>query len=127
MHEASLVEGLLQLITTSVEKYNAQHPEQAVSRVREVVCEYGLLACFEETTLRACFELFAEGTVAQGAALKLNVAPLKCHCQDCGSEFELTRREFFCPSCKSPQITFSGGNGLVLQAINVDAGEETND
>ena len=127
MHEASLVQGLLKVALESWKVYNETHPGEEAGRICELRCSYGLLACFEEETLRACFELFAENTVAQGAHLILELEPLACFCQNCDNNFELLERHFICPDCGSEKISFSGGNGLVLQAINVETKEKGND
>lgn len=127
MHEASLVQGLLKLATESLENYNAANPGRKAKSIREIVCQYGLLACFEPVTLTACFEIFAEGTVAENARLVLEPAPLSCQCGKCGEKFVLACKKFACPACGSDSISFKGGNGLVLQAINVDSEELGND
>ena len=75
MHEASLVQGLLDMCLTAVREHNAAHPEAPVTRVEEVRCQLGLLSCVEPQTLTACFELFTEDTPAAGARLVLETAP----------------------------------------------------
>lgn len=118
------MQGILNLALKSREEYNASHPEKAAGRIREICCEYGLLACFEPQTLRACFELFAEGTAAENAALVLKPQALACQCNSCGHKFSLLRKSFICPHCGNGDISFSKANGLILQSIDVDNGEE---
>lgn len=127
MHEASLTQGLLKTVIESVEAYNNEHPCKPVSRVRLVRCSLGLIACVEERSLLACFELFSEGTVAQGARLELARSPLDCSCRSCGCKFALLTRNFVCPRCGGSQIQFSGGHGLVLEALTVDSEEAEDD
>ena len=88
----------LNMAIKAVEDHNKAHPESPVSRIAEFQCELGLLACVEAQTLTACFELLAEGTLAEGAKLTLACAPLPCTCNQCGHEFSLTQRHFVCPS-----------------------------
>ena len=99
MHEASLVQGLLKIALKTVEDHNAAHPEQRVRRIRSITCELGLISCVEPQTLKGCFEIFAQGGMAEGAELILQTAPLPCRCTDCGHTFELHRRHFTCPHC----------------------------
>lgn len=127
MHEASLVQGLLDIALKSVHEHNAAHPDQRIARIEELVCEMGLIACVEPQTLEACFELFAEGTEAEGAKLTIETAPLACRCENCGCDFELRRRHFVCPMCGSENIHFSGGHGLTLQSLRVDTEETHHD
>ena len=127
MHEASLVQGLLGMALKAVEEHNAAHPENRVTRIQEIVYELGLIACVEARTLTACFELFAEGTVAEAATLTLNTAPLACRCESCGHAFSLTQRRFVCPACGGENIHFSGGHGLTLQSLRVESEETDHD
>ena len=124
MHEATLVQGLLDMAIKAVKEHNAANPESPVTRIAEFQCELGLLACVEAQTLTACFELLAEGTLAEGAKLTLTSAPLPCNCHQCGHEFSLTQRHFVCPSCGGENIHFNGGHGMTLMALHV-ASEET--
>ncbi len=121
MHEAALVQGLLDTALKAVEEHNRQQPEARVKRIEELVCQLGLIACVEAQTLTACFELFAEGTLAQGARLTLETAPLVCRCESCGQSFELHQRRFVCPACGGDTIHFSGGHGLTLLSLRVES------
>lgn len=120
MHEASLVQGLLKIAIEALQDYKNKHGSQAAGRITKIRCEAGLMACFEPETLRACFEIFAEGTPAENADLQIETAPLPCKCGACGARFELKRRKFVCPQCGADEVSFSGGNGLTLLAINVE-------
>lgn len=123
MHEASLVQGLLELVNSARDDWNSSGKGAKAGKIREIICGAGLLAGFEEQTLRACFEIFAEGTAAEGARLVISTIPLDCQCEKCGEHFQLVERHFICPVCGSDNIDFRGGNGLVLQAVNVDSEE----
>lgn len=123
MHEASIVEGLLKLALHAADEYHLANPDKAQPRITEIVCEAGLLASFEEETLRACFEIFAEGGRAEGARLVIRRQPLACACNACGARFQLARRHFVCPECGRDNIKFSGGSGILLQAVNIDCGD----
>ncbi len=110
MHEASLVAGLLNIIKDEAHKHKVEH-------VISVRVGLGLLACIEPVTLTACFELFAENTVADGATLHIEITPLICICGDCMYTFTLTKRQFICPHCQGKNIDFSGGHGCTILAI----------
>lgn len=120
MHEASLVQGLLHLVAETVKDYVTANPGKAAPRIQEIICQAGLLACFEPAALEACFEIFRENTVAQNATLTVETVPLECHCTACGKDFTLQSRQFRCPFCGDGQIKFSGGTGLVLKAIRAE-------
>ena len=124
MHEASLCQGLLDLVVQTVDKHNQENPpEKRIRRVREIVCELGLYSCVEATTLASCFELFAENTCAEGALLTIRYAPLPCKCLGCGHTFTTDKRQFHCPVCGCDNIHFDGGHGLMLMSLSVDTEE----
>lgn len=126
MHEAALVQGLLDTALKAVNEYNRAHPGAGVQRISTIVCQLGLIACVEPQTLSACFELFAERTLAQGAQLRLDTAPLACRCESCGQNFELLERRFVCPACGGEDIHFSGGHGLILHSLQVESEDTGN-
>jgi hydrogenase nickel incorporation protein HypA/HybF len=96
-----------------------------VSRVTEIHLQVGLLSAVEAHALSACFELLAEGGVAQGAALKIASAPVSASCTSCGHTYELATRSFLCPRCRSADIRFEGGHGCIIQSISAEgAGSE---
>lgn len=119
MHEASLVQGLLQIIENALQAHNIENPGKSL-KVTGIVCEAGLLACFEPETLKACLEIFSEGTACENASLEIETAPLACKCQDCSRDFNLEKRNFSCPFCKGVNLSFTGGNGLILKELKVE-------
>lgn len=121
-----MVEGLMKVAMHAAEQYQKANSQASPPKIREIVCEAGLLAGVEKETLQACFEIFSEDTIAEGARLVVNTAPLHCDCATCGYKFDLYKRHFVCPACKSENIKFNGGSGLMLQSINIDCGEEAN-
>ena len=116
MHEATLVSGLLRMAEEEARKHGAR-------RIVAVRLELGLLACVEQQTLRGCFDIFAEGTMAEGARLEIQIAPLPCRCSACGEEFLLESRHFVCPACGAESVGFSGGHGCKMVAIEVESQE----
>lgn len=126
MHEASLAQGLIQTAARAVQDYNARQSGPRAGRITRLTCQLGLLSCVEAETLRACFDICAEGTPAHGAELVLTTAPLPCRCTGCGASFALFRRHFACPFCGCRQLRFQGGHGLTLTDLQVEA-EENHD
>jgi hydrogenase nickel incorporation protein HypA/HybF len=121
MHEASLAQGLLSTALDAVQKYNRDRAGDRAGLIREISCELGLISSIEPESLSAAFELFAEGTLAEGARLNIVTAPLPCDCDGCGANFSLTRRHFVCPQCGGNELTFNGGHGLTLMSLNVES------
>lgn len=126
MHEASLAQGLLNLITDSVCQYNAAHTEKPAGRVTALRLGLGPLSCVETETFKGCFELLSEGSVAEGAKLDMEIIPVSCTCVSCGEHFLLRKKMFRCPQCGSDQLFFTGGHGLTLLSLEVENKDEEN-
>ena len=134
MHEASLVQGLLNVASRAVEEHNAPvdarraagdaRAGRKAARITRLTCSLGLLSCVEPQTLTACFELLAEGTLAEGAQLLLTTEPLPCRCEECGAAFELCERRFVCPACGSDALRFHGGHGMTMTGLDVTAEDD---
>lgn len=110
MHEIALASGILRMAQEAARTHDARR----ISRVRVGL---GLLACIEAQTLSACFDIITEGSMAAGALLQVDVEPLSCMCVACGQAFVLTQRVFACPACGSKDMTFEGGHGCRILAI----------
>lgn len=110
MHEASIVSGLMALLCDQAEKHG-------VTRIRKVTVKVGKLRSVEPRALAACFEVFAEDTVAEGAELVIETVPIRGQCEDCGSEVEITGYHFRCSGCGGTQITLTSGQELCLDSF----------
>lgn len=110
MHEASIVSGLMALLCDQAAKHG-------VERVRRVTVRVGKLRSVEPRALAACFEVFAEDTIAQGAELVIDQVPIRGHCYDCGEDFEISGFQFRCIRCNGGQITVTSGQELCLDSF----------
>lgn len=121
MHEAALAAPLLRLVLEEVAKTG-----DSSLRVRRVTVRAGLLLPLEPTQLAGIFELMAEGTPAEGAALVVETEPLRGRCPDCGADAAVPTRAFQCPECGSARMDWQGGRELYIASISVertDAGD----
>jgi hydrogenase nickel incorporation protein HypA/HybF len=66
------------------------------------------------------FEAVAHGTVAEGAALKVNVLPVRHHCQNCGADFDGSAKDLPCPECEHPHTELMGGEEIRVLEVQVD-------
>ena len=107
MHEASIVSGLMTILLDQVAKHAVEH-------VSRVTVKVGKLRAVEPRALIGCFEMFAEGTVAEGAELVVEQVAIRGRCGDCGEEFEISGFVFRCIRCQGSQITVIGGEELYI-------------
>ena len=112
MHETAIVQGLMGII----EEQAAKHGAARVSRVNVKV---GRLRAVEPRQLVACFEVFAEGTIADGALLAIEEMPVRARCRSCGSEFEVANYRFACGACGAGDVEVTQGQELYIESIEV--------
>ena len=113
MHETAIVAGLMRIIETQA----AQHGTTHVSKVRLKV---GRLRAVEPQQLCSCFEMFAEGTIADGAELLIDVIGVRGRCRSCTTEFDIPRFHFVCPACAGNDIEVIQGQELYIESFEAD-------
>lgn len=113
MHETAIVTGLMRIIETQAARHGTTH----VSKVRLKV---GRLCAVEPQQLCSCFEMFAEGTVADGAELVIDVIGVRGRCRACATEFDVPRYHFVCPECAGKDIEVIQGQELYIESFEAD-------
>lgn len=116
MHETAIVQGLMGII----EEQAARH---GVARVSRVNVKVGRLRAVEPQQLAACFEVFAEGTVADGALLAIESVPVRGRCRGCGEEFEVVEYRFQCPACGGSDVEVIQGQELYIESLEATGPE----
>jgi len=110
MHEAAITSGLMRLLLEQAAKH-------AVTRVTRVTVRIGRLKAVEPRSLAACFEMFAEGTLAEGAELVIESVPITGRCQSCGVLFEVEKYVFRCLECQGSDIAILSGEELYMDSF----------
>ena len=113
MHETAIVTGLMRILET----HAAQHGAARISRVRLKV---GRLRAVEPQQLRSCFEMFAEGSIADGAELVIDEIGVRGRCRACAHEFAVPRYRFVCPACGGSDIEVIAGQELYIESFEAD-------
>jgi hydrogenase nickel incorporation protein HypA/HybF len=112
MHEMAIAEGILTVVLDAAQ----HHP---VDRVRVKI---GALHAVVPDSLRFSFELAADGTEAQDAALDIEEVPAVFHCRMCDTKSGLDGPSFHCHACGSPEITIISGEELTVEAVEREDG-----
>jgi hydrogenase nickel incorporation protein HypA/HybF len=115
MHETAIVEGLMRIL-------EAQAAQHRVTRILSVTVKVGRLRAVEPQQLIACFEMFAEGTVAEGARLVIDSMPVRARCKACETEFEVPRFRFECPGCAGGDVAVIQGQELYIESFEAGSG-----
>jgi hydrogenase nickel incorporation protein HypA/HybF len=120
MHETAIVQGLIRIL----EQQAARH---GVACIHAVTVKVGRLRAVEPQQLVACFEMFAEGTVAEGARLNVEGVPVRAACRACGTEFEVPRFRFVCPTCSGGDVAVTQGQELYIESFEAGSGSTCHD
>jgi hydrogenase nickel incorporation protein HypA/HybF len=91
--------------------------QAAGRRVAKVRVRVGRLLRVHEPALEQCFELVAQGTVAEGASIEMVELPVVTRCKGCGHEDESDELALVCPICTGSSLEVIGGEELLLESI----------
>jgi hydrogenase nickel incorporation protein HypA/HybF len=108
MHELAITQSVVDAVC-----------ERAAGRpVRTVSVRVGMLTAVVADSMRFCFDLITEGTVAEGARLEIDQPPGKGHCRECDTDFTLTDPVLLCP-CGSADVDITSGRELQIISMRV--------
>ena len=92
--------------------------------VRSITVRVGPLSGVEAGLLRRAFEVAQYGTVAEAAALVVDVARVRVRCLACAAENEVTPNRLLCPCCGGYRTRVIEGDELVLSAVEMDVSND---
>jgi hydrogenase nickel incorporation protein HypA/HybF len=115
MHELPITENILKIVL--------RHAEEArAGKVVSVSLRIGELSDIIEEWLQRYFDYLSKGTLAEGAALRIERVPVIFRCEGCGESFPVKVREvhdIVCPSCSGGKATFVSGREFFIKNIEV--------
>ncbi|WP_326701250.1 hydrogenase maturation nickel metallochaperone HypA [Streptomyces sp. NBC_01754] len=108
MHELAITQSVVDTVC-----------ERAAGRpVRSVAVRVGVLTAVVADSMRFCFDLVTEGTVAEGALLEIDQPPGSARCRSCDAAFPLTDPILLCP-CGSADVQVTSGRELQIVSMKV--------
>lgn len=113
MHEYSIVQSLLNSCEEHVKANKA-------TKVSKVVVKIGVMSGVEPQLLQTAFETFKEGTLCEDAEYIQNIQPLVIKCKECGTQSELDKVAYLCPSCQSLNIEVLDGEDMYLMQLELE-------
>lgn len=108
MHELGIAQEVIAIVT--------EHAGE--SKVTRVVLEIGKHALIMPDSIRFCFDLCSEGTVAQGAELEIREVPGQARCRDCGGEIALEQPFGLC-DCGSADLHWLSGDEIKVKEMEI--------
>lgn len=119
MHELSLCQALI----GQVERVAREHGAQAVKRI---LIRVGPLSGAEKPLLEQAFPLAAAGSVAEGAELVIEKAPVRVLCLQCGAESDAAANRLICAECGDYRTRLISGDEMLLESLELDIEPEAN-
>ena len=110
MHEVSLGEAIL----------DAVERRAAGRKVRRVKVRVGTLHRVVGPALDQGFMMVSEGSVAEGAVLEMVTMPVTVTCRSCGEHHHSEEMAFECLACGSPEVSYEGGEELILESLELE-------
>lgn len=116
MHELSIALSL-------VDSIEQQASRRGIERVDAVRVRIGAMSTVVSDALRFAWDLAAEGSVAQGARLDIEIVPVVVYCPACAAERTIEGPIVLqCPTCGAPTPDVRAGRELQLSAVEVSSG-----
>jgi hydrogenase nickel incorporation protein HypA/HybF len=112
MHELAICQALL----AEVEHVARERGAEGVAAVR-IRC--GALAGVEPELLARAYEVARAGTLAEGASLTIEHAPVRVHCPRCGCDSSAEAQRLVCASCGEWRTELLAGDELMLMSIDL--------
>ncbi len=113
VHEFALAHSMLKIALESAGANRA-------IRVTKVCCRIGAMRQVVPSLLQTAFEACCMETIAEGAKLSIEIAPITVTCDDCGAGREMDTLQYQCPACDSARISLEGGTAMEITSIDID-------
>lgn len=117
MHELSLAASVVEIALRHA----------AGRRVVRVELEVGALRQAVPAALAFSFEVVAQGTLAEGAALDIRAIAARCVCRRCEAVSELHTFPLQCPSCGAFDLEIVAGEELLVASLELEDVSDGND
>jgi len=113
MHELAVCQGLM----TQVEQIaRREHAE----RITRILLSIGPLSGVEPQLLADAFPIAAAGSVAEGAELVIDEAPVRVRCLSCGAESAATANRLLCGACGDYKTQLLSGDEMLLTSLELE-------
>jgi hydrogenase nickel incorporation protein HypA/HybF len=111
MHELSICQALLDQVEDVARAHGA-------AQVEEIVLAVGPLSGVEPALLANAFEVARRGSCA-AAELRLETAPVRVRCLDCGAESGCAANALLCAGCRGHRVELVNGDELILLRVRL--------
>lgn len=110
MHELSIAESVVQIASRHANGRQVTKVKLEIGHLRQVV----------PSALAFSFELVAEGTPVEGAALEMEEVPATGMCRECGVESQLKNFPLQCGACGGFELEILRGEELLVESLELE-------
>ena len=112
MHEISLVRNIFNTL-------EAEFSQEELQRLSAIDLKVGLLSNVEPTLMQSAFEAVTSAEEKhQQVKLKVEIVPIKIHCQSCDSHSFIKNYKFVCSNCGQPSNNVVQGTELLIHRVH---------
>jgi hydrogenase nickel incorporation protein HypA/HybF len=113
VHELSVCQAMIGQVETIA-------ADRGVLAVKLIRIRIGPLSGVVPELLERAFPLAAAGSVAEGAQLNIEAAPIRVRCETCGAETEAAANRLLCGACGDWHTRLISGDELLLESVELD-------
>lgn len=112
MHEMSAAQGIIEMAEQAAK-------DNDCTIVHQINLCIGEISCIQAESLRFCFDILKDGTVAEQAELAIESIPARLRCSKCGTEYKAGPGAS-CPECSSKDSGVISGNEFFVKDIEAE-------
>ena len=116
MHELPVMQSILEIVL----KHAHMHQ---MKKVHAICLAVGALSELEDEWMQRYFNHLSEGTLAQGAMLKVERVPAVLSCEKCSHKFEIDKTRLdgiICPQCGQNKFRLVSGNEYHIKNMEAE-------
>ena len=110
MHELSIADSVVQIASRHADGRRVTKVHLKVGHLRQVV----------PSALDFSFELVAQGTPVEGAALEMEEVPAMGKCRSCGAQSHLESFPLRCEACGGFDLDLIAGEELYVESLEME-------
>jgi len=114
MHELSIAEAILGNVNQVVDQH------KKVKKITRINIELGDFSGINAESLKFCFPLAAENSLAAEAQLNIKNIPLGLKCDKCSVQSFPKDFIIICPKCFSTEVSIISGQEFIIKSIDVE-------
>lgn len=113
MHELGIAGEIMRIAAEAAQAAGACH-------ITAIHLTVGDLTSMVDDSIRLCFSILSENTLASGAELVISRIPAGLACCHCDQRFQLSGRDWLCPRCGGPAVLAEGASQFSVESVEVE-------